>query len=582
MAPTARSPGPLLVFGPRSVSYDFGPSHPLTPRRFGPGIELLRAVGAAPGLAPEPAADEELRLVHDAAYLATVRALSDDPDRWPEAGIGPGDTPAFGGMHEASAAVAGGSLRATEAILRGDVDHAMHPGGGLHHAMTDRASGFCVYNDVALAIARVRREGLRVLYVDLDVHHGDGVEAIHRDDPGVLTLSFHKSGRTLFPGTGYIRDLGEGVAAGTSLNVPLPAGTGEAAWLAGVEALVPAVAAAFGPDVIVSQHGADAHAFDPLGHLRVTTTAMGTAARLLDGVAHRWADGRWLATGGGGYDVYRAVPRAWALVWLAGAHREAPGETPAAWRERWAAEAARYEQTPIPPSFSDPPNAGLPVSDQQRLAEAEAAAIVDLARAVALPRLLREAEAQGWWHALDGAAADASTRATWTAAQAVTTPTLVPVVDAAAFARWTLAPRVVPPNDPAAGHALLLAALRSDPSTAVSAALDGSRVVGLVASSGAARQPGHRRLLALGVAPAARRVGLASALLRAHMAETGSAESLDVLMTAAERDPVEPLPIATRRDVAARLLAGAGFRETEVPAAIRAVNSRAFAARRSW
>ncbi len=307
-----RQSGPLLVFGPRSTTYDFGPSHPLTPRRFGPGIDLLRAVGAEPGLAPDPATDEDLLLAHTPAYLEVVRRFSDDPDRWPEAGIGPGDTPAFPGMHEASAAVAGGSLRAVEAILRGDVEHAFHPGGGLHHAMPARASGFCVYDDVALAIARARREGLRVLYIDLDVHHGDGVEAIHRDDPGVLTLSVHESGRTLFPGTGFVRDLGEGTAAGTSLNVPVPAGTGETAWLAGTEALVPAVAAAFGPDLVVSQHGADAHAYDPLAHLRVTTTAMGAAARLVDRVAHRWASGRWLATGGGGYDVYRAVPRAWA------------------------------------------------------------------------------------------------------------------------------------------------------------------------------------------------------------------------------------------------------------------------------
>ena len=137
--------------------------------------------------------------------------------------------------------MAGGSLRAVEAILRGDVEHAFHPGGGLHHAMPARASGFCIYNDPALAIAAARRAGLRVLYVDLDVHHGDGVQAIHLDDPGVLTVSIHESGRTLFPGTGFIDELGDGVAAGTSVNLPLEAGTGEGAWLAGVRALVPAL-----------------------------------------------------------------------------------------------------------------------------------------------------------------------------------------------------------------------------------------------------------------------------------------------------------------------------------------------------
>ena len=195
----------LLVYGPRSASYDFGPAHPLTPRRFGPGIDLLRAVGAEPGLAPEPASDEELLWCHTAAYLRTVRRFSRDPYGPPAAGIGMGgDDPPFAGMHEAGAMVAGGSLRAMEAILRGDVEHAFHPGGGLHHAMPDRASGFCIYDDPALAIARARRDGLRVLYVDLDVHHGDGVQAIHWDDPGVVTLSFHESGRYLFPGTGGV------------------------------------------------------------------------------------------------------------------------------------------------------------------------------------------------------------------------------------------------------------------------------------------------------------------------------------------------------------------------------------------
>src|SRR4051812_11492628 len=302
------APGPLLVFGPRSTDYDFGPGHPLTPRRFGPAIDLLRHVGAVPGLAPEPASDEDLLRVHLAEYLATVKRLSADPSGRGAMGIGLSDNPAFPRMHEASAAVAGGSLRAMEAILRGEVEHAHHPGGGLHHAMPDSASGFCIYDDPAVAIARARADGLRVLYVDLDVHHGDGVQAIFYDDPGVLTLSIHESGRYLFPGTGFVDELGVGAAAGTSVNVPLEPSTGETAWLVCVRSLVPALAAAFGPDVIVSQHGADSHAWDPLAHLRVTTTAMGEAARLVDEVAHAWAGGRWLATGGGGDGAHRAGP----------------------------------------------------------------------------------------------------------------------------------------------------------------------------------------------------------------------------------------------------------------------------------
>ena len=164
-----------------------------------------------PGLAPEPAPDEDLLRIHLPEYIATVRRISADPAGPGGMGIGHSDNPAFAGIHEASAAVAGGSLRAMEAILRGDVEHAVHPGGGLHHAMPDRASGFCIYDDPALAVVRARAAGLRVLYIDLDVHHGDGVQAITYDDPGVLTLSVHESGRYLFPGTGFIDELGVGL-----------------------------------------------------------------------------------------------------------------------------------------------------------------------------------------------------------------------------------------------------------------------------------------------------------------------------------------------------------------------------------
>jgi acetoin utilization protein AcuC len=365
----------MLVYGPRSTDYDFGPTHPLTPRRFGPGISLLEALGAVPNLAPEPASDEELAWIHERSYIELIRVFGEDPGAPPRAGIGPGDTPAFAGMHEASAAVAGGSLGAIEAILRGEVLHAFQPGGGLHHAMPARASGFCVYNDPALAVARARRDGLRVLYVDLDVHHGDGVQAIHWPDPGVMTVSIHETGRALFPGSGFPDELGGGEAVGTKVNLPLEPWTGERGWLAALELVLPRLAEAFQPEVVVSQHGADAHAFDPLAHLNVTTTAMGAAARLVDGLAHEYAGGRWLATGGGGYDVYRVVPRAWAHVWLAANHAPVPDETPAPWRERWAADAERYGQSPMPTTFDDPPNAGLAYRAPEEAADARASQI---------------------------------------------------------------------------------------------------------------------------------------------------------------------------------------------------------------
>ncbi|HEX7347050.1 MAG TPA: acetoin utilization protein AcuC, partial [Candidatus Limnocylindrales bacterium] len=486
----------LLVFGPRSTDYDFGPGHPLTPRRFGPGIDLLRSVGAEPGLAPEPAPDAELRWCHSPEYIEVVRRFSADPFGPTEAGIGLSDNPPFADMHEVSAAVAGGSVRAMEAILRGDVEHAFHPGGGLHHAMRDRAWGFCIYNDPALAIARARTEGLRVLYIDLDVHHGDGVQTLFWDDPGVLTFSIHESGRYLFPGTGDADEVGQGTAAGTVINVPLPPYTGEGAWYPIVESYLPVLAAAFGPDLIVSQHGADSHAWDPLAHLNVTTTAHGKAARLVDAVAHRFAGGRWLATGGGGYDAYRVVPRTWALTWLAGAHREAPSETSDAWRERWADEAARYGQAPLPERFDDAPNAGLPYDGSQEASEERALMLASIHRRVVVPRLLQTGIEAGWWSPMQPPASP-----TVPGDETDATPTVLPSIDAATWSNVSLAPGVIPPTDVSAAHALVSVALRSSPAAVVTAAVAGSMVVGLAVSSAIDRRDGSHDLLALGVAP---------------------------------------------------------------------------------
>ncbi len=358
---TTASVQPLVVFGPPSLLYDFGVQHPLTPRRFGPGIELLEALGADRFMPPPEVSEAELRRVHDPAYISSVRMLSEYPDAGPMLGFSAwGDDPPFSGMHEAAAAVAGGSLAAMERILAGDACHAFHPGGGLHHAMPERASGFCIYNDVALAVARARDAGHRVLYVDLDVHHGDGVETIFWDDPQVLTISFHETGRALFPGTGFVSDCGAPNARGTAVNVPLEPGTSDVSWLAAVELVVPALAAAYQPTILVTQHGSDTHLFDPLAHLRVTTLAMARAAALLHRVAHQYAEGRWLATGGGGYDVYRVVPRVWALVWLTQAHRDLPLETPPEWRARWSGEAARFDQAPPPLMLLDPPELAAP------------------------------------------------------------------------------------------------------------------------------------------------------------------------------------------------------------------------------
>lgn len=548
----------LLVFGPRSTDYDFGPGHPLTPRRFGPGIDLLRAVGAEPGLAPEPASDEELRLCHSRHYIDVVKRFSADPFGFSEAGIGDGgDDPPFPDMHDAASAVAGGSIRAMEAILRGDAEHAQHPGGGLHHAMADHASGFCIYDDPAIAIARARRDGHRVLYIDLDVHHGDGVQALHWADPGVLTFSIHESGRTLFPGTGDVGEVGHGPAAGTAVNLPLPAGTGASTWIAAIRLVLPEVAAAFGPDVIVSQHGADSHAWDPLAHLEVTTTAMGEAARLVDELAHRHAGGRWLATGGGGYDAYRVVPRAWALTWLAGAHREVPASTPEAWRVRWADEAARYGQSPLPETFEDGPDVGRPIDGARAAVDARTLAMAALVRRAVVPRLLREAIDRGWWapDAPSGPMAAASEPMHRASRPSAGHVTVLDAMDAATWSGMTLAPRVIAPFDPSIGHAMVAAALADG--ALVTAAVRDTTVVGLVVVDRAGGD-----VLALGVAPEWRRQGIARDLLAVERARPdGSASRAEVSL--AERDVVEPLDRSLRASIARGLLEGAGF--TVVP-----------------
>jgi acetoin utilization protein AcuC len=371
---TQAGSAPVVVYGEASLAYDFGPEHPLTPRRFGPGISLLETLGATDFLAPPEATDEQLLRLHTADYIRTVRGFSDSP--WAmlsDMGIGHGDNPAFVGMHQAAATVAGGSLAAVGRVLEGEVEHAFHPGGGLHHALAARASGFCIYNDVALAAAAARDAGHRVMYVDLDVHHGDGTQALFWDDPAVLTVSIHQSGLTLFPGSGFADERGGPEAEGTAVNVPLEPYSGDESWLAAVELLVPALAEAFAPTFLVSQQGCDGHVFDPLAQLRLTTRAFDAASRLLDEIAHRYCAGRWLATGGGGYDVYRVVPRSWSLIWLAQSHAAVPAATDPGWRSRWAAEAERFAQSPPPERFLDPEDLVSPEPESVTAANMEVA-----------------------------------------------------------------------------------------------------------------------------------------------------------------------------------------------------------------
>ncbi|MGH2602928.1 MAG: acetoin utilization protein AcuC, partial [Dehalococcoidia bacterium] len=299
-----------FVFHPRYLSYNLGPEHPLRPERLAALRELVGDLHLLdlPNVSldePAPATDDELHLAHTEAYVAAVKALSAgdisiDPT---PLGLGPGDTPGFPRMHQAMALIAGGTLTAARRVMAGDVQHAFNPGGGLHHAQRDRASGFCIYNDVVVGIAAaVVEHGIRVMYVDFDVHHGDGVQSAFYDDPRVLTVSFHETGRYLFPGTGSVPELGIGAGIGYSINVPLAPFTEDESWIEAVTALLPPLAERFQPDLIVSQHGCDGHVWDGQSHLLLTMRAYREAARLVHGLAHQHCDGRWVATGGGGYD----------------------------------------------------------------------------------------------------------------------------------------------------------------------------------------------------------------------------------------------------------------------------------------
>jgi acetoin utilization protein AcuC len=333
------------------LAYNFGPQHPMSPIR----LELTARLSADFGLlerdnvsvvAPEVATDDQLRAVHDAEYVAAVHAVSANPDEPDESrGLGTEDDPAFAGMHEASARLAGGTLQAAEALLSSKAVHAVNFGGGMHHAARDKASGFCIYNDCALGIQRLLDGGVqRVLYVDVDAHHGDGTQNIFWNDPRVLTVSIHETGMSLFPGTGFANEIGGPDALGSAVNVAVPPRTGDAAWMRAFHAVVPQLAHAFKPEVIVSQHGCDNHARDILSSVRLSVDAQRQMMLDVAGLAREVTDDRWIATGGGGYDIFNVVPRSWSHLVAIVSGQPVPlrAEVPQRWRD-YVLE--RYGQT---------------------------------------------------------------------------------------------------------------------------------------------------------------------------------------------------------------------------------------------
>lgn len=349
---------PIFVYSPEQLEYKFSDSHPFNHKRLTLTMDLLKNIGALhdDDIVPaRVATDEELLLAHDPKYIEIVKKAGHGELTEAECesyGIGTEDTPIFKNMHEASAQLVGGTLTAVDYVMEGKAEHALNLGGGLHHGFRGRASGFCIYNDSNVAIRYLQEKyNARVLYVDTDAHHGDGVQWSFYDDPNVCTLSIHETGRYLFPGTGNITERGNGQGYGTSFNFPIDAFTEDESFLDIYEKSMREIFKFFKPDVVLTQNGADAHYFDPLTHLYGTINIYKEIPKLAHRLAHEYCGGKWIAVGGGGYDIWRVVPRAWSLLWLEMTNQTMPtGPLPQAWLKRWQPESP----VPFIPTWEDP------------------------------------------------------------------------------------------------------------------------------------------------------------------------------------------------------------------------------------
>lgn len=329
-----------LLASPEVWARGHGPAHPLKPERLERTYRLLEEVGAleAPNVTvipPRQATKEELTLFHTREYVRAVRALSEGDPTVPARrfNFGPGDNPVFSGMYDSEGLKVGSALQAARMLHAGELDVAFSYSGGLHHGGPDFASGFCVFNDAAVAIHWLLGHGRRVAYVDVDVHHGDGVQNAFYEDPRALTISIHQDGRTLFPGTGFIGETGAGPGEGFNLNLPLPPRTGDETYLWAFRQVVPPMVERFQPDVLVTQMGVDTHFEDPLASLALTTNGHAQIFAALEELSPIW-----LALGGGGYNL-DVVPRSWSLAFGRMADLDLPEELPPNYRARYGGQA---------------------------------------------------------------------------------------------------------------------------------------------------------------------------------------------------------------------------------------------------
>jgi len=330
-----------------------GATHPLKPARLQRTYELLAAYRAFDGqesmlVQPRQATPEELGLFHTEEYVEAVRSLSQgerrfNPRRY---NFGPGDNPIFPEMYETEALKVGSTLVAAELVTSAQVDVAFSFSGGMHHAGPAFASGFCVFNDAAVAIHWLLQKGLRVAYIDIDAHHGDGVQDAFYETDQVLTISLHESGLYLFPGTGFVEEIGKGAGRGYAVNLPLAPHTNDEVYLWAFEEIVPPLVRRFQPDIVVSQLGVDTHYRDPLTHLCLTTFGYTAAVTTIKQLAPRW-----LALGGGGYDI-DVVARSWTLAYGIMSDQEFPDDLPAAYAEKYGQGRLRDQEKPHIPAAS--------------------------------------------------------------------------------------------------------------------------------------------------------------------------------------------------------------------------------------
>ncbi|MGM9924292.1 MAG: acetoin utilization protein AcuC [Bacillus sp. (in: firmicutes)] len=363
----------LFVYSDELLKYKFNSNHPFNQLRLKLTLDLLQksnAINDRDIIQPRMATDEELCLIHDPNYVNAVKLASKGllpEEQAANYGLDTEDTPIFPDMHEATALLVGGTLTAVDAVMSGRADHALSLGGGLHHSFIGKASGFCVYNDCSVAIRYLQKHyNARVLYVDTDAHHGDGVQWSFYDDDQACTFSIHETGRYLFPGTGNINERGQGKGYGYCFNVPIDAFTEDESWLHTYTTAFKEIIEFFKPDIILTQNGADSHYLDPLTHLSATMNIYEKIPKLAHELAHQYCNGRWVAVGGGGYDIWRVVPRAWSRIWLEMSElSHISGPIPIDWIEAWQSQAPIQ----LPTAWEDPLNMYEPIPRKSEITE---------------------------------------------------------------------------------------------------------------------------------------------------------------------------------------------------------------------